>query len=322
MHVGIVCDRPENVLVHKPSWVADGFRARSHTLEMVHDLASVRRADERCDLLVFDHKAAGVSRAALARLTREPRRAVWMQWWRDLIATNPQAPLAEQPFMRSFGDVMRGMDVVFVKERSLLDDYRQLGISARWLDQACPAEMPPCEHAQRPEWDVLVLGSTGYDQRRRDARSLAAAGFRVLWAGLSGSDPVPDGVEWHPWVHPLALPALVSRCGVVLGVDYRCDLPGYTSDRTWLAAGMGACYVARYVDCGSDAPPASYAPQAEVAAWIYDDTESLIRVVRAAMSDAAERRRRGAWARQRVIERHTYAHRVEQIVELAGSRQS
>jgi hypothetical protein len=321
MHVGIVCDCPENVLVHKPSWVADGFRARGHTVELAHDLASIRRAEEHCDLLVFDHKAAGVSRATLVQLSRQPRRAVWVQWWRDLIATHPQARLVDQPFLRSFGDVMRGMDLVLVKERSLLADYHQLGINAVWLDQACPADMPPCQHAEQPEWDVLVLGSTSYDQRRHDARSLAAAGFRVLWAGLPGSDPVPEGIEWHPWMHPLALPDLVSRCGVVLAVDYRCDLPGYTSDRTWLAAGMGACYIARYVDCGHDVPPASYAPQAEVAAWLYDDTQSLIRVVRTALGDVSERRRRGAWARQQVMDRHTYSHRAERIVEIVGSGQ-
>jgi hypothetical protein len=166
-----------------------------------------------------------------------------------------------------------------------------------------------------------VLGSTSYDQRRNDAKSLMAAGLRVLWAGLPGSDPVPEGIEWHPWMHPLALPDLVSRCGVVLAVDYRCDLPGYTSDRTWLAAGMGACYIARYVDCGHDVPPASYAPQAEVAAWLYDDTQSLIRVVRTALGDVSERRRRGAWARQQVMDRHTYSHRAERIVEIVGSGQ-
>ena len=157
VHVAVICDRPENVLVHKPSWVADGFRARSHTVEMVHDLASIRRADEQCDLLVFDHKAAGVSRAALVQLSRQPRRAVWVQWWRDLIATDPQARLADQPFMRSFGDVMRGMDLVLVKERSLLDDYRQLGINAAWLDQACPGLCSEKRVGSVERWDSRAV---------------------------------------------------------------------------------------------------------------------------------------------------------------------
>jgi hypothetical protein len=211
---------------------------------------------------------------------------------------------------------MRGMDIVFVKEKSLLDEYHQLGINAVWLDQACPADMPECEHCDRPEWDALVLGSTGYAQRRADARALADAGFRVLWAGMASSDPVPPRVEWHPWVHPLKLPELVSRCGVVLGVDWRSDLPGYTSDRTYLACGMGACYIARYTDCGPAFPPASYSPAAALAAWIYSSTDELIELVRLATSNVDERRRRGQWSRQCVMERHTYKHRAEEIVNL------
>lgn len=313
MHVAFVCDSPEAVLVSKPCWAAAGFRARGHDVRMVHDLASLRQADAECDLLIFDHKSAGVSRAALVQVVHQTRRAVWVQWWRDLVAVDASRSLADQEYFKTFGDLMRGMDRVFVKEWSLLDDYRSIGINAVWLDQACPAEMPECEHRQPPEWDVLVLGSTGYDQRRRDARSLAMAGFRVLWAGMPGGDLVPDGVEWHPWVHPLKLPELVSRCGVVLGVDWRSDLPGYTSDRTYLACGMGACYIARYCDCGSEFPPASYAPQAEVAAWIYETTDELIEIVRCALGDVNERRRRGQWSRQQVMQHHTYAHRADEI---------
>jgi hypothetical protein len=401
MDVTIVCDPPHSVLVSKPTWVADGFRAAGHSVRLVHDLASVRAADAECDIVLFDHKASGMNRAALAELARQhrgsrpvadfvrslargtggsqnshefcylasdastapPHRAIWAQWWRDLIAVDPAKPLADQDYIRSFGALMRGMDIVFVKERSLLDEYRQLGVNAFWLDQACPAEMPACEHRgngdgyllperpegcfaqnvpvplspQRPEWDVLVLGSPGYAQRRVDARALVDAGFRVLWAGMPASDPVPPGIEWHPWVHPLELPKLVSRCGVVLGVDWRSDLPGYTSDRTYLACGMGACYVAR---CGqlprppdpqAGAPgwveggrqqntPMSSSPQAALAAWVYDNVDDLIEIVRIAISDVSERRCRGEQSRQLVMEWHTYAHRAAEIVELIAPK--
>lgn len=332
MNVAIVCDPPHAVLVHKPTWVADGFRAAGHSVRFVHDLAGVRAADADCELVLFDHKASGLNRAALAELgrcrlslrestpfaERKATKAIWAQWWRDLIAMDANKRLADQDHLRSFSGVMRGMDIVFVKEQSLLDEYRQLGTNAHWLDQACPAEMPECEHPEQPEWDVLVLGSPGYAQRRADARALADAGFRVLWVGMAASDPVPPGVEWHPWVHPLKLPELVSRCGVVLGVDWRSDLPGYTSDRTYLACGMGACYLARYTDCGAAFPPASYSPAAALAAWIYSSTDALIEIIRLAMSDVGERRRRGQWSRQQVLERHTYKHRAEEIVKRGG----
>ena len=352
MKIALACDPPDAVLVHKPSWVADGFRAAGHSVVLVHDLAGVRTADEECDIILFDHKASGMNRAALAELAREhkvagtlgvpsaalgtglparkvdlpiehqpssrygtrsvptTKRAIWLQWWRDLIATDPTKPLADQDHFRAFAAVMRGMDIVFVKERSLLDEYHQLGINAHWLDQACPAGMPACEHRERPEWDVLVLGTTSYAQRRADARALADAGFRVLWAGMAGSDPVPAGVEWHPWVHPLKLPELVSRCGLVLGVDWRSDLPGYTSDRTYLACGMGACYIARCHDADS--------PAATLVAWTYSRPDALIEIVRAAMCDANERRRRGERSRKIVMENHTYSHRAVEIINLVA----
>jgi hypothetical protein len=168
---------------------------------------------------------------------------------------------------------------------------------------------------------VLVLGSTAYDQRRQDAAALVASGYRVLWVGLPGSEPVPRGVEWQSWLHPLAeLPKLVSRCAIVLGVDWRCDLAGYTSDRSYLAAGMGACYVARYTNYGADSPPAAYSPAAALAAWIYDDRESLLDVVRAALADRAERERRGARARASVMARHTYRSRASEIFRFVEER--
>jgi hypothetical protein len=323
--------------VHKPTWVADGFRAAGHSVRLVHDLAGLRAADACCDLVLFDHKASGMNRAALTELAHgrlslrertlfrerpfaERKATVWVQWWRDLIAMDPGKPLADQDHLRAFAAVMRGMDIVLVKEQSLLDEYHQLGINAYWLDQGCPADMPACEHREQPVWDMLVLGSTGYAQRRADARALADAGFRVLWAGMAGSDPVPPDVEWHPWVQPFKLPELVSRCGVVLGVDWRSDLPGYTSDRTYLACGMGACYVARYTDCGSSFSPASYSPAAALAAWVYSSTDELIEIVRLAIADATERRRRGAWSRREVMRCHTYAHRAAEIVNLIAPK--
>ncbi|HUY87301.1 MAG TPA: glycosyltransferase [Pirellulales bacterium] len=310
MNVAIVSAPPNQCLCDKLAWVADGFRQAGHDVRRCHTLTEVRAADRECDLLVFDHKNAGVCHNSLVEMAPW-RRAKWVQWWRDLIALEPMAPLCEQPYMQSFLRLMQAMDLVLVKERSLLKGYAELGIHARWFDQACPEEMPPCEHHERPEWDVLVLGST-YPQRRQDARALADAGFRVLWAGLANS--IPPGVEGHPWVHPLELPELVSRCGVVLGVDWRCDLPGYTSDRTYLAAGMGACYIARSIDYGIDSAPST--PAGEFASWIYFDQGSLVSAVRTALADRDERERRGLAAREKIMAAHTYKHRAEQLLAL------
>lgn len=302
MKLGIVCERPGDTLVCKGEWVADGFRAVGHDVRLVHTLVDVRAADAECDLLVFDHKNAAQNRTDLIELAPR-RKAVWLQWWRDLVAFDPTLPLAEQPYVQSFRGLMEAMDVVFVKERSLLAEYRALGINARWLDQACPATMPACHHAERPDHDVLVLGSTSYRQRMADVRALVQAGLRVLWAGLPGSDPIPSGAEAHPWIHPLELPRLMSNCAVVLGVDWRSDVDGFTSDRTWLVCGAGACYVRRRSLGMPDVP-----------SFDYGDHGELVTLVRRLVGDHELRAETGEAARRCVMQNHTYANRAAEIV--------
>jgi hypothetical protein len=321
LRVAVVSAAPDEMLVDKPGWVADGLAQAGCDVRRAHDLAGVRRADAQCDLLLFDQHGAGCNVASLVELAAR-RRAIWAQWWRDLVHYDRSKPLAEQDHLRSFGRFFRAIDHVFVKEREQLHDYRRLGIEAGYLDQACPAHMSVCGHAERPEFDVLVAGTTAYAQRRADARALAAAGHRVVWAGLAGREPLPPGVSAHPWVHPTReLPALAARSAVVLGVDYTSEVAGYTSDRSYLAGGMGACYIARVgvSACGggwSLGELAAIAPALHAASWCYETTGELLDCVRRALADAGERRARGLAARARIMRDHTYQARAETILQV------
>jgi hypothetical protein len=320
MHVAIVSAAPADMLVDKPGWMADGFRQAGHDVRRCHTSREVAAADAECELVVFDQHGAGCNVGSLAELAAS-RKGVWVQWWRDLFSFDRKMPLAKQDHIRTFGRFLRAIDRLFVKERSQLPVYAELGIKAEYLDQACPADMPACKHAERPEWEVLVVGSASgsYRQRYLDARALAAAGHRVLWVG-NGGDGLPHGVAWHPWVHPIGeLPALASRAAVVLGVDYATDVPGYTSDRSWLAGGMGACFIAR-IDAAvyrkemSLAELAKAAPATIAASWSYLSTEALLECVRQALASRGERQRRGRAARRRIMAEHTYRHRAEEIL--------
>lgn len=317
MRIALVSPPPGATLVDKFAWVADGFRAAGHEVARVHTLEGLSAADSLADLVLFDQKGAGLNHNSIANESID-RRAKWACWWRDLIAWDP-VTLAEQDDLKLFLRMMRRMDVVFVKERSHLPEFAQLGINARWLDQACPTDIGQCEYAESLEFDVLVLGRTDYPQRRADVTALVAAGYSVLWASLPDSCGVPEGVTAHPWVHPTQeLPALASRCACALSVDM-VHRPGYTSDRTYLLAGRGIPVVARVPETSEDlglAELAEVAPQADVASWIYSDTEGLLRCVGQAVEDLGEARRRAAQGRRRVLERHTYRQRAEKIVEV------
>lgn len=319
MRVAIISADPAQLRVDKPAWIAAGFTAAGHDVRRVHSMPGIADADAECDLLLFDQCSAlpGCNINDLARLAKGRRNAVWAQWWRDLIEFEPNTPLHRQPAYDANATFWRGLDVLFVKELQLM--LADEGIKAEYLDQACPADMPAVEHLERPLWDVLVVGSMSgcYRQRREDARALAAAGFRVLSVGFGGD--LPPGVEATHWHHPInELPALVSQCGVVLGVDLAMP-QGFTSDRSWLAGGMGACYVAR-VDVDSYGPEwgcgelEKVAPALCVASPSYETHGQLIDSVRFALSSAELRRTRGAAARARVMQEHTYRHRAEEIV--------
>jgi hypothetical protein len=307
MKVAIVSASPSQVLVDKMGWVADGFSAAGHSVSRCFTLREVGLADRSQDLLVFDQKSPGsICRNALADMA--PRRqSRWVQWYRDAIAYYSGVPLREQPAM-SHIRLMRGMDAVLVKESMMLAEYRALGINAHWFDQGCPADMPACEHREKPEWDVLIPGVASYRQRRDDAAALTAAGFKVLWVGLPGGE-IPPGCDSIPWVHPVkGLPQVVSRCACVLGVDFRQDLTGFTSDRTWLIAGMGACLVRR-----------ESAGMPEVPGFIYGTHEQLTSIVFELTGNAERRRAIGEAARRFVMENHTYTHRANELIALSST---
>lgn len=322
MNIAIVSPEPNAVLCDKLAWVASALVDTGHSVRKIGHYQDIPQVDAECDVLLFDHKSAGTNHNNIATLGKT-RRAIWLQWWRDLVATEPSLPLSQQPNMLAFGKVMRVMDAVLVKERSLLDEYRTLGINALWLDQACPKDMPACSHPETPEWDVLVVGNCEYPQRREDARALADAGYRVAFVALPGCETAPPGCVGLPWHHPVKeLPQLVSKSAVVLGVDYRTDLPGYTSDRSYLVAGMGACYISRVEDYGTHT--FSQSPAAQLSAWVYDCRESLLNVVRTALANPDERTRRGESARYLVSSHHTYHNRASElsgiVEELMGKR--
>ena len=324
MNVALVY--PERPAWPKMRWVKDAIDSLGHRTRHVNTqgrnataiLEDVAAADAECDLILFCQKGFGLSAADLCDLAEE-RRALWGQWWFDLLAVDHTLPLCEQSCLREkdgggqYQDadmlrLMRMMDLVFVKERSLVRDYHALGVNARWLDQACPSWLGACEHASPPEFDVLVFGSRGmaWRQRRRDAGDLVREGFTVAWAGHPDGD-VPPGCQPLPFCPPEKLPELASRAAVVLCVDARHDVEGYWSDRLWLATGMGACVVRRFTPGLPGGVVAHTRLTSESAGLFYS--------VRRLCGSPGLRRSLGTAARRYVMANHTYEHRVQELLE-------
>lgn len=300
----------------KMEWVAEALCNCDHEVVGCHSVGGLHAASVECDLVLFEQRCAGLNYADVAEIA-PGRHATWAQWTFDLMATEPGLPLVEQPNLGHWTTsktleatdtlrMMRLMDVVFVKERSLLGEYAELGVNARWLDQGCPSWMGRCEHSERPEFDVCLFANftTAARQRRGDVANLLRCSRSIVWAGHPGGDP-PPGVRAIPFVRPEDLPALASRAAVTLCVDQQHNLDGYWSDRLWLALGMGACVVRREspglpCHCGFS----RYATEAQL------DHHVGILLGRA----HTDREEYGEACRDWVMANHTYEHRCREML--------
>lgn len=326
MRIAIISPPPERLWVDKLDWLIASFAELGHDVRRVHHVSALPDADDWADVVLFDQYAAGLPPGNFPTVA-DNKRSVWVQCWRDLLVSDPTKPVARQEACSFAGRVMKCMDAVFVKERARVGEYKAAGVNAAYLDcQGCPADMGAVTYADKPEFDVLVLGQAdrAYADRRLDVAALLTAGYRVLWAGISNTAG-PNGVHGHKWVHPLKeLPALASRCAVAFSVDVRCE-PGYTSDRTYLLAGCGIPVIARVPEIDADwglTALAEVAPQADVASWFYSDHQGMLACVKAALAEPGARVARGRQGRERVMQRHTYRDRAEAILSHVESLQA
>lgn len=306
----IACVYPRRPHWPKSQWVHEALTRLGHAVRRVDDARGLDAADRECDLVLFEHKAFGVGRKVVESFHRSFN-SQWVTWWFDLFS-DPDHPLESQGTWKLCGSALHRCDLVLVKDS--VDRLRDRGVNARWMDQGCPVDMPPIRPETPKRWDVLVWGQGGvaYRQRSQDVRALLNAGFRVGWAGKSGS--VPRGVERLPWTHPMDLPDLASQATCVLSVDRRSDIPGYWSDRIWLALGMGTHVLMRKV---------RRFPETDIVNR-YVSPEGLVEHARR-ICEVCERnptwyRRKSEQVRERIMDRHTIGHRCLELLASVSAR--
>lgn len=286
-------------------FIADAARALGHDVTHVQTAAELAMADETCDVILFEQRQpASVNAVELVGLAKE-RKAVWIQWFNDLNVFDESLPMEEQSPVAPFLDIMRSMDLVLVKEKSRLDEYREAGVTPLWFDQACPSNIRHAVLMEDPEFDVMLWGSASrplWQQRWEDAETLARFGFKVAWATTNGN--LPSGIYRLPGCQPLEIPDLIERAKVVLCVDACQKIDGYWSDRIWLAAGAGACVIRRESVGGHRLPAAHYRSDA-----------TLIEYVKHYCKDFTQRKARADFSRQMVRAGHCYEHRVKELLD-------
>lgn len=286
----------------KMDWVEQAARNLGHDVVRVTSSAELPELLSYSDFVILGHKSLS-GRWPNIRTAIKNRQCPIVYWWFDLVAIEPGVPIVEQHYFKQWKPLFERSDVVLVKELSLLDEYREAGVNAHYVDQGCPANMPSVDGKRGKDWDLLVWGqgSGHYHHRVHDVQEAVKQGFKVVWAGAS----VP-GTESLPATSAFELPELASRARCVLSCGRRNDVGGYWSDQFWMATGMGACVARRGTpQLPWDAP-----------FMLYHNGYELSDTLRWARNNPAETVQLGRMARQWVMENHTIEHRIQELIPL------
>lgn len=283
-------------------WVEQAARNLGHEALRSTSYKDLPELLDTCDFVIFGHKSLA-GRWPNIKDALSNRKCPVVYWWFDLVVTDKTLPLSQQPIFKNFENTYLACDVCLVKERGFVEDYRELGINALYLDQGCPSDYQSVEDLDK-KWDLLVWGQGGshYRQRMQDVRAAVDSGFKVAWVGCN---QLIGGVENLPWTDAIDLPKIASQARCVLSCGARNDLDGYWSDQFWLATGMGACVLRRTTPGLPDGPYLTYATTGELCEglhWSQRCTE--------------EAKELGRLSRQWVMEHHTIENRIRDIVEL------
>lgn len=288
----------------KYDWVETAIRNLGHEAMRAGSAKELRAMHKEADLVILGQRSLA-GRWPNIRDIVHSRQCPFVQWWFDLITYVRWEPVKNQPVVNQFFDVMSSVDIAFVKERKLLDEYREMGINAHYLDQGCPSDYPEIERGVDYKYDFILWGQCNefYRRRSQHVRHLLRKNYRVAWC--SNEWTVPPGAVHLPWTPPYELPRVASQARFVLSIDRTLNMPveGYHSDRLLLACGMGAAVLNFRVHesplCG---PVSQYTTMTDLSYWVdllWDHVED-----------------NGKSLRQWIMEENTYEHRIMEMLDI------
>ena len=286
-------------------WLCQALENLGHDVVRVWGRTGLELADGSCELVIFQQK--GVIRWPNLRDLIQTRKAIWAYLWYDLVSLDPYKPVQQQGFFKKFEPQFREMDVVFLKERGLIDEWKHLGINAHFLDQGCPSSWKASRNRE-PGYDVVGWGQLGawYKERTDILRAVLKMGFKVAWA--TDAADVPRGVTRIEWTHPDDLSEFAETGRCVLSVGRRNDVEGYTSDSFWLACGTGRPVVRQRTRGLPDGPY-----------WQFSDKQELRDAIENCVFDPILAEERARKCREWVMREHTIEHRCRDMLEIVNA---
>ena len=226
--------------------------------------------------------------------------ALWYhdpQWFREMHRRD----------IRHVAEVGRLAQTFFVT--GFQNDWRALGLNAKFLPAAGASEILPTAYDERFASDVAFIG-TGYDPSRTQLLLDIAPGNDLRVWGL-GWEKWKDELNWSG--RPVEREEFAKVCSsskITLGINPARAAGGttYTSDRTWMVILGGAFYL------GQGTPGiTSYLRDGVECAW-YTDAESCRQRIAYYLAHPAEREEIRRAGEKFVRDHHTYDQRIQHLL--------
>ena len=205
---------------------------------------------------------------------------------------------------------------LFVTCRSQVEAYRAAGVpEVHFLPQAMdPAyDRPASRVPARYRCDLSFVGSGQYPHRHELLRRLAGVGNLQIrgpgWEGAGGL-PVAGGAVWGK-----AFARVVGGAAISIGahaVEGQERQTACDSNRIWKVLGCGGFYLGAWQP-GSD----EFAADGEHCAW-YRGAEDAVALAERYLATPERRLAIAAAGREHALRHHTYAHRLQLLLEGRG----
>jgi hypothetical protein len=183
-------------------------------------------------------------------------------------------------------------------------EYVKRGVTCRhWLAQAAMPE-DRLLIGNGPRHDVVFMGHIWTDDRREMRRRLSE---RFNFANY-GNYSYDAQVHHRIWGREMV--SICQGAKIMLGTNYRNDIPGYWSDRIYVVMGAGGFYLGQYV------PGLESQFKDGVHCAFYDGMDDMEEKVAWWLSHDAERERCRKAGHKLIHKCHTYIHRVGDLLEV------
>jgi spore maturation protein CgeB len=221
---------------------------------------------------------------------------------------------------------LSGYDGVLAFGACVRDIYLQRRWARRawvWHEAADTSLFQP--RPARPEGDVVWIGNWGDDERTAELREfliepvralgLAARVHGVRYPEAARSELAAAGIEYGGWLPNFEVPGVLARFRVTVHVPrrpYAAALPGIPTIRPFEALACGVPLISapwrdeeRLFTAGRDY-------------LVARDGAEMVRHLRAVVADDELVQRLSAHGRRTIAQRHTCAHRVDELLAILG----